>query len=61
VYLQLIRDNLKSFIISLTTSNPLFQVDTLLAVPDVILHPTTNEVFVLVMQCVCDCVEGYVL
>ena len=57
-YLQLIYDNLKSFS-ALLVADPLFQVDTLLAVPDVVLHPTTNEVFKLVMQCVRDCVEGY--
>jgi len=57
--LQLIRDNLKSFSAILVGEFPLFQVDTLLAVPDVVLHPTTNDVFKLVMQCVRDCVEGY--
>jgi len=57
--LQLIRENLQAFSASLVADNPLFQVDTLLAVPDVVLHPTTNDVFKLVMQCVRDCVEGY--
>jgi len=59
VYLQLIIDNLKSFSASLTDSSPLFQVDTLLAVPDVILHPTTNDLYRFVLQCVRDCVEWY--
>ena len=57
--LQLIRDNLKLFSASLVGDYPLFQVDTLLAVPDVVLHPTANEVFNIAMQCVRDCVEGY--
>jgi len=56
--LQLIRENLKTFS-AMVVADPLFQVDTLLAAPDVILHPTTNDVFKLVMQCVRDCVEGY--
>ena len=38
---------------------PLFQIDTLLAVPDVILHPTTNEVVKFVLQCIRESVEGY--
>ena len=59
VYLQLIIDNLKSFSASLRDSSPLFQVDTLLAVPDVILHPTTNDLYRFVLQCVRDCVEWY--
>jgi len=57
--LQLIRDNLKLFSASVVGDYPLFQVDTLLAVPDVVLHPTANEVFNIAMQCVRDCVEGY--
>ena len=57
--LQLIRENLKSFGAALSARKPLFQVDTLLAVPEVILHPTTNEIFRLVMECVRNCVEGY--
>ena len=57
----MIRENLKAFSVSLTSSTtPLFQVDTLLAVPDVVLHPGTNEVYKLVLQCVRDCVEGSV-
>ena len=40
---------------------PLFQVETLLAAPDVILHPAANEVYKLTLQCVRDCVEGCVL
>jgi len=57
--LQLIHDNLKSFSALLHSHKPLFQIDTLLAVPDVILHPTANDVFKCVLQCVRDCVEGY--
>ena len=58
-WLQLIRENLRSFSALLQSHKPLFQIDTLLAVPDVILHPTTNDVFKCVLQCVRYCVEGY--
>ena len=42
----------------MTIEKPLFQVETLLAAPDVVLHPATNEVYKLTLQCVRDCVEG---
>ena len=58
LHVQLIRDNLQLFSAALQSNKPLFQVDTLLAVPDVILHPTSNEVFKMVLQCIRDCVEG---
>ena len=39
-------------------NSPLFQVETLLAAPDVVLHPAANEVYKLTLQSVRDCVEG---
>ena len=55
---QLILNNLRKFEIALRTEKPLFQVETLLAPPDVVLHPQANEVYKLTLQCVRDCVEG---
>ncbi|XP_067660223.1 dynein axonemal heavy chain 10-like [Haliotis asinina] len=55
---KLINNNLRRFSAALTGEKALFQVDTLLAAPDVILHPQTNEVYKLTLQCVRDCVEG---
>ena len=55
---QLILDSLRKFSASMTIEKPLFQVETLLAAPDVVLHPATNEVYKLTLQCVRDCVEG---
>jgi len=55
---QLILNNLTKFEIALRTEKPLFQVETLLAAPDVVLHPQANEVYKLTLQCVRDCVEG---
>lgn len=55
---KLILNNLKRFEKALRTERPLFQVETLLAAPDVVLHPQANEVYKLTLQCVRDCVEG---
>jgi len=53
-------DNLTKFNSSVLAEKPLFQVETLLAVPDVVLHPAANEIYKYTLQCVRDCVEGYV-
>ncbi|XP_076108254.1 dynein axonemal heavy chain 10-like isoform X2 [Mytilus galloprovincialis] len=55
---KLILNNLRKFELALRTDKPLFQVETLLAAPDVVLHPQANEVYKLTLQCVRDCVEG---
>lgn len=55
---KLIMSNLRRFEVALRTSKPLFQVETLLAAPDVVLHPQANEVYKLTLQSVRDCVEG---
>ena len=60
VLFQLIMDNLTKFNSSVLAEKPLFQVETLLAVPDVVLHPAANEIYKYTLQCVRDCVEGYV-
>ncbi|XP_052801261.1 dynein axonemal heavy chain 10-like isoform X3 [Mya arenaria] len=56
--LKLIMNNLRRFEGALRTERPLFQVETLLAAPDVVLHPQANEVYKLTLQSVRDCVEG---
>ncbi|XP_076453104.1 dynein axonemal heavy chain 10-like [Babylonia areolata] len=55
---KLIITNLNRFNNQLTGSKALFQVDTLLAAPDVVLHPQANEVYKLTLQCVRDAVDG---
>ena len=57
-FLQLIIDNVKVFNRAIVSDKPLFQVETLLAAPDVVLHPSANEIYKLTLQCVRDCVEG---
>ncbi|XP_074640231.1 dynein axonemal heavy chain 10-like [Tubulanus polymorphus] len=55
---KLIISNLQKFNTAITGKQPLFEVQTLLAVPDVVLHPSANEMYKLTVQCVRDCVEG---
>ena len=57
----MVKKNLQRFNASLQGDMPLFQVETLLAAPDVVLHPQANEVYKVTLQCVRDSVEGYVL
>lgn len=56
---KMILENLKSFNRALCSNQPLFQIETLLAAPDVIFHPSASEVYKLGLQCVKDCVERY--
>lgn len=51
-------NNLTKFSAAIKGNKSLFQVETLLAAPDVVLHPQANEVYKLTLQCVRDCVEG---
>ncbi|XP_059165934.1 dynein axonemal heavy chain 10-like isoform X2 [Physella acuta] len=55
---KMIINNLMLFSSAIKTNVPLFQVESLLAPPDVVLHPQANEVYKLTLQCVRDCVEG---
>ncbi|XP_064619187.1 dynein axonemal heavy chain 10-like isoform X2 [Lineus longissimus] len=55
---KLILNSLQQFNTSITGELPLFAVQTLLAAPDVVLHPAANEVYKLTLQCIRDCVEG---
>lgn len=57
---QMIINNLMLFSSAIKANVPLFQVESLLAPPDVVLHPQANEVYKLTLQCVRDCVEGWV-
>uniref|UniRef100_A0A2C9JWZ0 AAA+ ATPase domain-containing protein n=1 Tax=Biomphalaria glabrata TaxID=6526 RepID=A0A2C9JWZ0_BIOGL len=56
--MKMIINNLVKFSMDIKTSSPLFEVESLLAPPDVVLHPQANEVYKLTLQCVRDCVEG---
>jgi len=53
--------NLKHFDATICGNRPLFQIDTLLAAPDVVLNPAANDVYKMALQSVRDCVEGCAL
>lgn len=50
--------NIQSFNTALMGTTPLFQIDTILAAPEIALLPKSSEVYKLIRQCVGDCVES---
>ncbi|KAL2092820.1 hypothetical protein ACEWY4_012618 [Coilia grayii] len=50
--------NIQMFNSALLGNMPLFQIETILSAPEIMLHPNSNEVYKLIMQCVRDCVES---
>lgn len=50
--------NIQAFNIMLMGNTALFQVDTILSAPKIVLQPQSSEVYWLIMQCVRDCVES---
>uniref|UniRef100_A0A8D1A2M8 Dynein heavy chain tail domain-containing protein n=1 Tax=Sus scrofa TaxID=9823 RepID=A0A8D1A2M8_PIG len=57
VLTKLILKNLKSFNSLILGNVPLFQTETILTAPEIILHPNANEIDKLCMHCVRNCVE----
>ena len=43
---------------ALMGSTPLFQIETILSAPEILLQPKSNEVYKLIMNCVRNCVDG---
>uniref|UniRef100_I3N0B0 Dynein axonemal heavy chain 10 n=1 Tax=Ictidomys tridecemlineatus TaxID=43179 RepID=I3N0B0_ICTTR len=54
---HMVRWNLQSFNSLVLGNIPLFQVETILTAPEIILHPNTNEIDKLCVNCVRNCVE----
>lgn len=50
--------NIKAFNTALMGNTPLFQIETILSAPEIVLHPKSNEVYKLIMHCVRGCVES---
>ncbi|KAG5280454.1 hypothetical protein AALO_G00060150 [Alosa alosa] len=50
--------NIQMFNTALLGDTPLFQIETILSAPEIMLHPKSNEIYKLIMQCVRDCVES---
>lgn len=56
--LQLSFRNIQAFNNALMGTTPLFQIDTILAAPEIALLPKSSDVYKLIRQCVADCVES---
>ncbi|XP_076452214.1 dynein axonemal heavy chain 10-like [Babylonia areolata] len=54
---KMVLGNLNKLNKAVLEEKPLFQIDALLAVPDIILNPHTNEIFKLMLQSVRDTLE----
>ncbi|KAM3610556.1 uncharacterized protein V6R79_005609 [Siganus canaliculatus] len=50
--------NIQAFNMALMGNTPLFQIDAILSAPKIVLQPQSNEIYLLIMQCVRDCVES---
>uniref|UniRef100_A0ABI7Z6S1 Dynein axonemal heavy chain 10 n=2 Tax=Felis catus TaxID=9685 RepID=A0ABI7Z6S1_FELCA len=57
VLTKLILKNLQSFNSLILGNVPLFQMDTILTAPEIILHPNANEIDKMCVRCVRNCVE----
>uniref|UniRef100_A0A2K5ZE37 Dynein axonemal heavy chain 10 n=1 Tax=Mandrillus leucophaeus TaxID=9568 RepID=A0A2K5ZE37_MANLE len=57
VLTKLILKNLQSFNSLILGNVPLFQTETILTAPEIILHPNTNEIDKMCFHCVRNCVE----
>ncbi|XP_056602848.1 dynein axonemal heavy chain 10 isoform X1 [Triplophysa dalaica] len=55
---KMVLKNIQAFNTALMGTTPLFQIDTILAAPQIALHPKSSEVYKLIKQCVSDCVES---
>ncbi|XP_009299843.1 dynein axonemal heavy chain 10 [Danio rerio] len=54
---KMVFQNIQAFNTALMGNTPLFQIDTILAAPEIALLPKSSEVYKLIRQCVGDCVE----
>ncbi|CAL8343019.1 unnamed protein product [Lota lota] len=55
---QMVLRNLQLFNKALMGNTPLFQIETILSAPEILLQPKSNEVYKLIMNCVRNCVDG---
>ncbi|XP_066511362.1 dynein axonemal heavy chain 10-like isoform X1 [Hoplias malabaricus] len=55
---KMVLRNLQVFNKALMGSMPLFQIETILSAPEIVLHPKSNEVYKLIIQSVRNCVES---
>ncbi|XP_035641685.1 dynein axonemal heavy chain 10 [Oncorhynchus keta] len=55
---KMVLRNIHTFNMAMMGNTPLFQIETILSAPEIVLHPKNSEVYKLIMQCVRDCVES---
>lgn len=55
---QMVTKNLQQFNRQLHARQPLFQIETVLSAPEIVLSPPANEIYKLIMQSIRDMVEG---
>ncbi|KAI5616269.1 dynein heavy chain 10, axonemal [Silurus asotus] len=55
---NMVLKNLQVFNSAMQGSTPLFQIESILSAPLIMLHPKSYEVYKLIMHCVRDCVES---
>nr|XP_015221526.1 PREDICTED: dynein heavy chain 10, axonemal [Lepisosteus oculatus] len=55
---KMVLRNLQTFGNALVEKVPLFQIETILSAPEIVLHPNGNEIYKLTMQCVRDCLDS---
>ncbi|KAM5191717.1 dynein axonemal heavy chain 10 [Mantella aurantiaca] len=54
---KMVLKNFQAFNAAIIGKTPLFQVETILSAPEIILHPNFNEIFKLIAQCYKGCLE----
>ena len=57
-HLQMVTKNLQQFNQQLHAHQAMFQIETVLSAPEIVLSPPANEIYKLIMQSVRDMVEG---
>lgn len=58
LFFQMVTKNLQQFNQQLHARQPLFQIETVLSAPEIVLSPPANEIYKLIMQSIRDMVEG---
>ncbi|XP_043925694.1 dynein axonemal heavy chain 10 [Protopterus annectens] len=54
---KMILKNLQGFSSAVLGNTPLFQIEAMLSVPEIVLQPNATEIYKLTVQCIRDCVE----
>ncbi|XP_030074215.1 dynein axonemal heavy chain 10 [Microcaecilia unicolor] len=55
---KMIQRNFQAFNSAVVGNVPLFQTETILSAPEIILHPNANEIYKMCVQCIRGCMES---